>query len=137
MKNRGFTLVELMIVVAIMAIIGTIALPLYTNYVREARFGSMRVNLDSIVLLLEDFRLDNGNYGTASTQYASQAAINSQYGWDPLKDLSDYSFVVDVPADNSTYNMWVSHAASGLWYRCDSRMSNCCDGDDGSPAACP
>lgn len=36
-NNRGFTLIELMIVVAIVAILGSIAFPAYTDYVRKAR----------------------------------------------------------------------------------------------------
>lgn len=36
-KNRGFTLIELMIVVAIIAIIAAVAYPSYTNYVMRSR----------------------------------------------------------------------------------------------------
>ena len=51
MKNQqGFTLIELMIVVAIIAILAAIALPAYQNYVRKARFAEVLSIADSYKL---------------------------------------------------------------------------------------
>ena len=36
-RKRGFTLVELMVVIVIVALMAAIAVPLYTNYIKDAR----------------------------------------------------------------------------------------------------
>ena len=47
-KQSGFTLIELMIVVAIIAILAAIALPAYQNYTREARYADIQTLASSL-----------------------------------------------------------------------------------------
>ena len=44
-KHAGFTLIELMITIAIVAIIAAIAIPSYDNYVRETRRADAQISL--------------------------------------------------------------------------------------------
>jgi type IV pilus assembly protein PilA len=48
-KHSGFTLIELMIVVAIIAILAAIAIPAYNNYIREARMAKVTDHFDSAI----------------------------------------------------------------------------------------
>lgn len=48
-KQSGFTLIELMIVVAIIAILAAIAIPAYNNYIREARMAKVTDHYDSAI----------------------------------------------------------------------------------------
>ena len=48
MKKRGFTLIELMIVVAIIGILAAVAIPAFINYMKRAKTSEATVNLKSI-----------------------------------------------------------------------------------------
>jgi len=66
-KNKmGFTLVELMTVVAIVAILAAIALPLYSKYIKKSRTSEATANLGGITMYEEQYYSENDKYITAA-----------------------------------------------------------------------
>src|SRR5246127_1580045 len=59
-RSRGFTLLELMIVISIMMILMAVAVPLYQQHVIQAREAVLKQNLFQLDSLIEQYRLDKG-----------------------------------------------------------------------------
>lgn len=66
-KQRGFTLIEVMIVVAILGILATVALPSYRDYITRGKIVEATSKLADLRVKLEQFYQDNRNYGTGGT----------------------------------------------------------------------
>ena len=57
--QAGLTLIEIMIAVAILAIISAIAIPAYQGYLAEARYGTAIKDIRQMQLILDDLAGDN------------------------------------------------------------------------------
>lgn len=74
---RGFTLIELMIAVAVVAILVRLAFPSYVDYVRRARVPAGLEALSAYALRMEQYYQDQGTYGTTSCGVALPTGINN------------------------------------------------------------
>jgi type IV pilus assembly protein PilE len=77
-RHAGFTLIELMIVVGVIAILAMIAYPSYNEYVKKARRSDAKAGLLSLQLAQEKYRASCLQYatGTHTTTYTCTGAIS-------------------------------------------------------------
>lgn len=64
-RHAGFTLIELMIVIVVVAILTAVALPSYRDYVNRARITEAVANLSDMRVKLEQYFQDNRSYAGA------------------------------------------------------------------------
>ncbi len=101
--RRGFTLIELMVAVAIVAIIATVAYPQYTDSVRRSRLVEATGALASARVRLEQYYQDNRNYGSTATAcgVAAPTGDNFTYSCTWGSTSSSQSFLLTATGKSS------------------------------------
>ncbi|WP_024680371.1 type IV pilin protein [Pseudomonas syringae] len=85
--SRGFTLIELMIVVAIVGILAAIAYPSYTEYVKRTQRSAIASLLAEQTQALERFYSQKGTYA----DYKGVVASNAYYTITPVLNATDFT----------------------------------------------
>ena len=73
--ERGFTLIELMVVIVILGILAGLIIPRIMGRPDEARRAKARIQMEAIETSLKLYKLDNGNYPT--TDQGLQALVEA------------------------------------------------------------
>lgn len=94
-RSRGFTLIEVMVVVAIVAILASIALPAYNDYINRSRARNAGNDLASLSLILENLYQRTLAYPAGDKTAADYISDNGAPAWaGSQEDFFDYSVVV-------------------------------------------
>lgn len=94
-KNSGFTLVELLVVMAVIALLLSIAVPRYFSSVEKSREAVLRENLSLTRQALDKYYGDNGIYPETLDQLVSKKYLRS-LPLDPITD-SNATWVIVSP----------------------------------------
>jgi type IV pilus assembly protein PilE len=125
-SSRGFSLIELMVVVAIIAIIAAFAYPSYIRQVQATRQSAAQGDMMSFASVLENYRAQNFSYEGAGDPDVVAPPDNDAY-----------QIRVEVAADFRSYEMIAvpvgQQAGTGAMVL-NNRGQNCLD--PGNDAAC-
>jgi len=80
-KNRGFTLIELMVVVAIIGVISAIAFPSYNSYMKKSRRADAKVGLSKLADKQERYYLQQNTYATSTADLGLANPVVSDEGY--------------------------------------------------------
>lgn len=90
-KQHGFTLIELMITVAIIGILAAVAYPSYTDYIRKGKRATAQATLIELASKEQTYLLDRRVYTTNLTSLGFVA---------PKEIENDYTFAIDSISDS-------------------------------------
>jgi len=97
MKRRGFTLIELMIVVSIIGVLSAIVVPKLMQRAQEAKITAAKMQIKNFKTALEMFYLDNGFY--PSTEQGLQALVKKPATGREPKHYRKDGYMDKVPLD--------------------------------------
>ena len=104
-KTNGFTLIELMIVIAIIGIVAAIAIPAYSGYIATARMAEAKNNIAALKLAEEEFFLENNRYFFDTSE--DNATLKSWSGdlWTATGGDNGINFTYTVSVSGTKYTI--------------------------------
>lgn len=107
-RQRGFTLIELMIVVAVIAILSAIALPAYQEYVKRSQRAEARAAILKADGWLERFYGENNRYNNGSA--TGNNLFSAAFGNVPATGAARYT--ISLVVDTSSYTITATPTGS-------------------------
>ncbi len=106
-KNRGFTLIELMITVAIVGVLAAVAYPSYSSYVQRSHRAEARNALNSLSQRLEQNYSLSGAYNTTAAGAAVDNALITNWGLNrsPASGTARYNIAFSNGPNTATFTV--------------------------------
>ncbi|MDH5432952.1 MAG: type IV pilin protein [Gammaproteobacteria bacterium] len=123
-KQFGFSLIELMVVVAIVGILASIAYPSYQNYVIKSKRADAMAALMNAAQAMERYKVNNYNYSVANLGTVFATTVPTDGGAAPYYLLSitnvtnkTYTLVAEPTGSmlGKDGNLTLSHTGAKTW----------------------
>ena len=102
--SKGFTLIELMIVIAIIGILAAIAIPQFSAYRKRGYNSAAQSDLKNAITAQEGYFVDNQTYATSTSDLTS-------YGYQQSANVT-----VSITAGQDAYTMSAYHSSGDKTY---------------------
>jgi type IV pilus assembly protein PilE len=109
MRATGFTLIEVIVAMAIIAILTAIAVPNYTQYVQRSNRSDARGQLMQAAQWMERWRTERGTYAGAALPVALQCAPANATGFGTCRN---YNLALNIP-NGAAYGLTATPVAGG------------------------
>jgi len=115
-SKRGFTLIELMIVVAIVGVLAAIAIPAYEDYVKRARMSEVLIIFDAIATGANEYHGALGFFPSQSYGANNLAFFSEEYATLSLHNSGDKNYSIVIAANfKPTLDLTVLAGEGELW----------------------
>ncbi len=117
LKKNWFTLMEMAVVVAIIALTAAIVMPVYFNHVKKAKIATAKTQISLLEQAIMDFRLDTGKL-PASLEDLNKNPGDEKWNGPYLqkgvpKDPWNNNYIYTVPGTHGDYDL-ISNGSDGL-----------------------
>ncbi|WP_305818125.1 pilin [Photobacterium leiognathi] len=132
-KQQGFTLIELMIVVAVIGVLAAIAVPQYQKYVGKSEASSALASITGLRTNIETHILDNGTFPDTSAIAPPSSALGTITYVNPVSAAGTVQFEFKssgVSPETISKKVQLIRDSSGTW-ECKSDVA-----DDIKPKGC-
>ncbi len=99
--KKGFSLIELMVVITVLAILAAIAVPVYSHFVQRSYRADAVATLSNVAIDQESYYHRNGSYATSLEELGLSSESEQGYYTITLENVSNNSFDVKAEAQGS------------------------------------
>jgi general secretion pathway protein G len=113
--RRGFTLLELMVVLLVLALLATIAAPRVTKSLRKAKAQTAKVQVDALGAAVDSFHIDTGRFPTSDEGLKALVdRPSNSLAWDgpylkkrdSLVDPWGHPYLYRIPGQHGEYDIY-------------------------------
>ena len=103
-KRKGFMLIELLIVVAILGILAAVAIPNFIGMTDEAKVARIQADLSAIGSAAEVYYVKNGRYPSSVKDMVDETGKDGFLRSEPKPPVKDTSYILNATTGEATYS---------------------------------